>query len=155
MEVTKKNKYPMGIWTPIGEVLCPSCHFNCDYIEKLNELDSNEIVTNCNECGKEIALSKNIAMENNLVKSLKKEHIDAYMCQSGGMVSTCEIPKKDSKGFYWISYDVDNKGIDEFILGSYDKEGAFKYGSEVKFSSIKETVNFVLNNLKDVKEIKE
>ena len=159
----KNKEYALGIWTPWAKVYCYDC---CGYHSSMKRseeefnsrkgmypLKEENEVTFCDDCGKEIQLYDEVALEHNLVKNLKEKGIDANMYQSGGMCSACWIDLKD--GGYILAKGSINEGFYKgYFCERYSDEGDYE-GEEYTFfcETEKEMINYI-DSLEEVCRIK-
>lgn len=124
------KKTPLGIWTPKAEVLCFKCHgkkigkvtlSDEEFKKQLEPIDLQEgkDITSCCRCGEEIQIYKPIAVENELVLTLRGYSVDANLAQTGGMNSSVEIKMPHNR---IMSITFDEECNNEWFISFYDEE---------------------------------
>ncbi|HEY3363877.1 MAG TPA: hypothetical protein VGK74_02340 [Symbiobacteriaceae bacterium] len=127
-----------GIWTPQAEVLCARCaktvnpseyaRFRPEFLavadQPIEALESDEVATTCDKCGRLVAVDEKVGHEHNLIPLLKAEGLDARMEQTGGGCSAVIIPVPDG-GTLQITLVEEDLPELRFIVGRFDGNDEF------------------------------
>lgn len=148
--MSTRNEHPNaesakeGLWTPWAQVICRECHTKNTSAEQKGavsqeerekaarpiELKEGNAVTFCDDCGDPVQVDEEVAVEHNLVRTLRERGIEATMDQTGGMCSACGVAlseeakndpgikdPRDRPDYMLITYDDGGDGL--YWMGTY------------------------------------
>ncbi len=109
-----------GVWTPHAEILCITCHGDAEFHAAKSDTGFWNYLGACDECGKSVRLTKDLAREQWCTMELQRHGMNAEMAQTGGMCSAVRVDlrEREAQSEHYLLITTGEES-ENWIIGEY------------------------------------